>query len=234
MVVGFDGSDSAMHAVRWAAREAELSGVPLSIVYACALDVVRVPAGVPLPRPYHEAVLEIGQQYLAEATAAAEAVAPEVEITARLSHGCAAPTLVELSSAAQAVVVGSRGLGGFTGLLVGSTAVTVAAHGHCPLVVVRGPRQDATQGPVVVGVNGSPENDTVTAFASRAAALREAPVVVVHHATTRALLHEAVGAQLVVVGSHGRGGLRGLLLGSTSQALIQHSPCPVAVVPTRR
>jgi nucleotide-binding universal stress UspA family protein len=57
---------------------------------------------------------------------------------------------------------------------------------------------------------------------------------VVRHGAARALLHEATGAQLVVVGSRGRGGFRGLLLGSTSQALIHHSPCPVAVVPVRR
>ncbi|EWM10221.1 universal stress protein [Kutzneria sp. 744] len=287
VIVGFDGSDSAMQAVCWAAREAEDRGIPLSIVYATALDSVRVPAGVPLPRPYHQAVLEIGQQYLAEATAAAEAAAPKVEIDTRLSHTRAAPALIGLSSQAQEIVVGSRGLGGFTGLLVGSTAVALAAHGHCPLVVVRGTRLDGPPGPVVVGVDGSPESSAATAFAFQAAARRGAPVVAVHawldtvvesawqrattgadrpheadeqqqwlteqlaphraqhpdvdvrhrvvlHGPARALLHEAAGAQLVVVGSRGHGGFRGLLLGSTSQALIQHSPCPVAVVPARR
>ncbi len=231
VVVGFDGSESALHAVRWAAREASLVGASLSIVYACGLDTVRVPAGLPAPRPYHQAVMDIGAQYLSEAAAAANAVAPTVEITMRLAQGAAAPTLVGLSSAAHAIVVGSRGLGGFTGLLVGSTAVAVAAHGHCPLVVVRGEHQDATLGPVVVGANDSSENDAVLAFASRAAALRGVAPVVVPNATAHTLLHAAANAQLVVVGSRGRGGVSGLLLGSTSQALIQHAPCPVAVIP---
>lgn len=290
VVVGTDGSPSAMHAVRWAAREAELMDAPLSIVYACSLDAVRVPAGVPLPRPYHQAVLEIGQQFLTEATVAADKVGPDVAIRTRLSRGAAAPTLIGLSSAAQLIVVGSRGFGGFTGLLVGSTAVAVAARGHCPLVVVRGAHLDAEppiHGPVVVGVDGSPESDAAIELAFQAATLRGVPVMavhawmdtivesawqqattsidwpraaasqqhwladqlaphcahhpnvevhhhLVHYGPTHALLHEAAGAQLVVVGSRGRGGFRGLLLGSTSQALIHHSPCPVVVVPVRR
>lgn len=290
VVVGTDGSPSALQAVRWAAREAELSDTSLSIVYACALDMVRVPAGVPLPKPYHQAVLEVGRGYLGEAMAAADAVAPKVPVSTRLSRAAAAPTLIGLSSAAQLVVVGSRGLGGFTGLLVGSTAVAVAARAHCPLVVVRDAHNDAeppSHGPVVVGVDGSPESDEAVTFAFRAAEQRGVPVVVVHawldrvfesawqramggvewphgrddhrqwlaahldpyrthypdvelrqhlvpHSPAGALIREAADAQLVVAGSRGRGGFRGLLLGSTSQALIHHSPCPVAVVPARR
>ncbi|MFC0431990.1 universal stress protein [Kutzneria buriramensis] len=279
VVVGVDGSESAAHAVRWAAKEAELTSSPLSIVHATALDAVYVPASLPLPRPYHQAVLEIGQQYLAAAAAQAQAVTPKVEVGVRLSRASAAPALIGLSSAARLVVVGSRGLGGFTGLLVGSTAVAVAAHGHCPLVVVRGDEPDAAV-PIVAGADGSVESDAALALAFQAAELRDVPLVVVHacpdtivesawheaaigadwqhvadaqvaahrtrhpdvevrplvvrHGPARALLHEAARAQLVVVGSRGRGGFRGLLLGSTSQALIHHSPCPVAVVPARR
>jgi nucleotide-binding universal stress UspA family protein len=185
------------------------------------------------------------------------------------------------------VVVGSRGLGGYAGLVVGSIAVAVATHGHCPVVVVRGadpqsePRQE---GPVVVGVDGSATSRTAARFAFQAAALRNAPLVAVHawsdlpvttvwELTTdwrtvqaqesaaldqwladgralcpdvhvehvvvrdgpaRLLLEHARDAQLVVVGSRGRGGFRGLLLGSTSQALIHHATCPVAVVPPQR
>jgi nucleotide-binding universal stress UspA family protein len=212
-----------------------------------------------------------------------------VAVSASLSRPAAAPTLIALSSAARLVVVGSRGLGGFTGLLVGSTAVEVAARGHCPLVVVRAADHDSeppAQGSVVVGVDGSAESEAAVALAFHAAAERGVPVVavnawfdtvleqawrqvapvdratdenrrqewladqlaphraqhpdvevrqrVVDRAPARALLREAAGAQLVVVGSRGRGGFRGLLLGSTSQALIHHSPCPVAVVPARR
>jgi nucleotide-binding universal stress UspA family protein len=270
IVVGVDGSESAAQAVRWAAKEAELTGSPLSIVHATALDTVYVPANLPLPRPYHQAVLEIGQQYLAAAATQARAVAPKVDVGVRLSRASAAPALIDLSSTARLVVVGSRGLGGFTGLLVGSTAVAVAAHGHCPLVVVRGGEPDAAA-PIVAGADGSFESDAALALAFQAAELRDVPLVVVHawhegaiggdwqqvadarvaahrtrhpavkahslivrHGPARALLDEAAHAQLVVVGSRGRGGFLGLLLGSTSQALIHHSPCPVAVVPICR
>ncbi len=58
--------------------------------------------------------------------------------------------------------------------------------------------------------------------------------VVTRDRPANTLLDEAKNAQLVVVGSRGRGGFRGLFLGSTSQALIYHSPCPVAVIPLAR
>lgn len=80
-------------------------------------------------------------------------------------------------------MLGSRGLGGFTGLVVGSIAVAVATHGHCPVVVVRGtdpqepPRQD---GPVVVGVDGSPTSHEAVRFAFQAASRRNVPLVAVH------------------------------------------------------
>jgi len=279
VLVGVDGSPSANDAVRWAAKEAERTGAPLSIVYATSLDMVRVPTDIPQARPYHQAVLEIGQQYLATAAAEAESVAPKVDVAVALSRSTAAPTLIGLSSSARLVVVGSRGLGGFTGLLVGSTAVQLAAHGHCPLVVVRGD-EPPTAAPVVVGADGSRESDAAVDFAFQAAELRGVPLVIVQACPAQilgspwqetavgsdwlrvaderiaaqrdrypdvevrsrivqtspasALLHEAAGAQLVVVGSRGRGGFRGLLLGSTSQALIHHSPCPVAVVSASR
>ena len=184
-------------------------------------------------------------------------------------------------------MLGSRGLGGFTGLLVGSVAVAVTTHAHCPTIVVRAPSPDAVPDrdtPVVVGLDGSPSSDAALAFAFEAAALRgvavhavrtwwdltaetawqrgltatnlasiEAaeqrllaeqlatcvtahPDVPVHQMLTRdrpahTLVQQSTNAQLVVVGTRGRGGFRGLLLGSTSQALIHHGHCPVAVVP---
>jgi nucleotide-binding universal stress UspA family protein len=195
--------------------------------------------------------------------------------------------LIERSASASLVVLGSRGLSGFTSLVVGSISVAVAAHGRCPVVVVRGadpdtaPRED---GPVVVGVDGSPSSRAALDLAFEAAALRGVPLkavhawsdlpvttvwelttdwhsiqqyeseelnqwladgrarhpdvsveeVVVRDGAAHILLEHARTAQLIVVGSRGRGGFRGLLLGSTSQAMIHHAACPVAVVPPRR
>jgi nucleotide-binding universal stress UspA family protein len=195
--------------------------------------------------------------------------------------------LVEASSSADLVVLGSRGLGGFRGMLVGSVAVTLAAHGHCPVVVVRGRTVEDPPpevGPVVLGVDGSPISEAATGFAFDAASLRGVRLIAVHvwndlafigpwnplpqvpdlaavEADLRrqldermaawqakypdvevervlvrgypaaGLLDQAAGAQLIVVGSRGRGAIAGLGgLGSTSQAVLYHARCPVAVV----
>ncbi|MFD6138352.1 universal stress protein [Promicromonospora sp. NPDC060271] len=80
------------------------------------------------------------------------------------------------------------------------------------------------QGPVVVGVDGSASATQALLWAAREAGRRRAPLVLVHVWTP-------VPVAPWHVGSRGRGGFRGLLLGSTSQALIHHAACPVAVVP---
>lgn len=286
VVVGVDGSISATQAVRWAALEADRRGTPLVLVHVWTPVPVSVPHAAAF-RPYENGLIEQGRQWLTEASAVACEAAPGITTSTKLSSGSVAGQLIGSSASADLVVLGSRGLGGFTGLVVGSIAVAVATHGHCPLVVVRGadpksaPRQD---GPVVVGVDGSQTSQAAIRFAFQAAALRDAPLVAVHawsdlpvttawEITTswqsiqqhesevltqwltetqteypgvhieqvvvqdgpaHILLDQAKNAQLVVVGSRGRGGFRGLLLGSTSQALIQHAACPVAVVPPPR
>lgn len=285
IVVGVDGSESATQAVRWAAREAARRQAPLLLVHACSTVPVVTPPGVTLPRSYHDAMLEQGTQWLSDAAEAATAAAPDARVRTELPNGFAAEQLIGRSASAQLVVLGSRGLGGFTGMVVGSIAVAVVTHGHCPVVVVRGvaATDPPSELPVAVGVDGSPASDAAVRFAFDAAAARGVPVVAVHtwmdvalgvewdavdwerieaqehpllaerlatarerhpgvpvqrvvtqDRPARTLLEVAQHAQLVVVGSRGRGGFRGLLLGSTSQALIYHSPCPVAVVPLRR
>ncbi|WP_367115007.1 universal stress protein [Actinophytocola sp.] len=166
-----DGSTSATQAVRWAAREATRRDAPLVIVHAWPLVPVAVPHAATL-RPYQDALAEQGREWLVEAAAAAKETAPDVVVSAELSSGWAAAQLIGRSASAELVVLGSRGLGGFSGLVVGSIAVAVATHGHCPVVVVRGadphaePRQD---GPVVVGVDGSPTSQAAILFAFQAA-----------------------------------------------------------------
>lgn len=283
VVVGVDGSTSASQAVRWAAAEAARRKTALVIVHSCMVVPVHAPHVAGSSEAYADAVFDHGRALLAEATTLATETAPQIEVTAELVSGGAAEQLVGRSASAQLVVLGSRGLGGFTGLLVGSIAVAVTTHAHCPTVVVRAPSSDAGA-PVVVGLDGSPSSDAALAFAFEAAALRgvalhavrtwwdltaetawqrgltatnlasiEAaeqrvlaeqlatcavayPDVSVHQTLTRdrpahTLVQQSANAQLVVVGTRGRGGFRGLLLGSTSQALVHHAHCPVAVVP---
>jgi hypothetical protein len=124
---------------------------------------------------YADAVFDHGRVLLAEATAVAKEAAPDVEVNTELTSGGAAEQLVGRSASAQLVALGSRGLGGFTALLVGSVAVAVTTHAHCPTIVVRNPSPDAVpdrDAPVVVGLDRSPASDAAQAFAFEAAALR--------------------------------------------------------------
>ncbi|NKQ52067.1 universal stress protein [Amycolatopsis sp. K13G38] len=264
IVAGVDGSDSALDAVRWAAREAARRDAPLMLLHACYVPVPAPYTPIRLPRSYGDALLDQGRDWLDQARTAAREVA-DVPVRTALRAGQAIDQLVRASAGAELVVLGSRGLGGLTGLLLGSVAVGLAAHGHCPVVVVRGePPED---GPVVVGVDGSALSDDAVEFAFEAALSRHVPLVAVHahgdaggdsrllaeqlapwqgkypdievrqevsaQSPPEALRDAAEGAQLLVVGSRGRGGLAGAGLGSTSQRLLHHATCPIAVVRPR-
>lgn len=286
ILTGVDGSPAALQAVGWAAREAARRRVPLRLFHACVLPPSVVRPAPALPGGAIEALTEYGRQALREAERTALDAAPGIEVHHELRVGGAAGLLIEESARARMVVLGSHGLGGFPGMLVGSVAAGVAAHGHCPVVVVRGrtpTHPPPERGPVVVGVDGSRISDAAVEFAFDAACAREVPLVAVHTWTdmsagetwsvlpfdidyeavaederrllaerlagwrekypdvelrqvvlrdrpVRGLLESAVDAQLLVVGSRGRGEIHGVGLGSTSQALLHHSPCPVAVV----
>jgi nucleotide-binding universal stress UspA family protein len=281
IVVGVDGSACALTAVNWAARECVRHHVPLRLVHGYELPVRGYPEILMAAHEVRGAIEEQGRTWLAEAETAARAAAPAVEVRTDLVEQGATPLLIEESQQARLVVLGSQGLGGFTGLLAGSTAVALTAHGRCPVVVVRG--TDSEVGPVVVGVDGSPASEAAIGFAFEAASARDAPLtavltwtdfhvetgygtprpaidwaqvendelrllaerlagwqekypdvhvdrLVVRDRPVRALLGLAEHARLLVVGSRGHGGFTGMLLGSTSQALVYHSPCPLAIV----
>ncbi|SDE59318.1 universal stress protein [Pseudonocardia oroxyli] len=281
VVVGVDGSASGSEAVCWAAREAARRRVGLRLVSALVLPEPNHLGNPGLGTSYKRTMTEAAEQVLADAVALARGVEPGLEMHSELRSGFAIPVLLAESDRAGLVVVGSRGLGGFTGLLVGSVAIALAARGASPVVVVRG---DAEEGPddvrpVVVGVDGSPVSEEALALAFEEAALHRAPLLALHtwqddvvelgiaplvdwngvEAEEHALLAERLAgwaekypdvevrrrvvrdrpaaelvdlsrsARLVVVGSRGRGGVRGLVLGSVSHALVHHAQCPVLV-----
>ena len=124
---------------------------------------------------------------LAEAEAHAREVAPDIKVIADLFVGRAAPTLLSQAQDADLVVVGSRGVGGFRGLLVGSVSATVAAHAPCPVIVVH-PHGDGTAFPasptgrIVVGVDGSEVSAAAIRFAFQEAARRRVGITAVHAA----------------------------------------------------
>ncbi|MEU8649427.1 universal stress protein [Streptomyces sp. NPDC048737] len=178
VIVGVDGSASGLGAVAVAAREAHLRGVPLRIVHAFGHGGGHLPGGAPPWNPAGHGLGPMTHGAPARAEERAREVAPDIEITRSVVAGEALEVLEIESRSASLAVVGSRGLGGFAGLLLGSTAVQLAAHGRCPLMVVRG-RPDPA-GPVVLAVDGSPAGEAAAGFAFAEAALREAPLVALH------------------------------------------------------
>lgn len=284
VIAGVDGSPPSRAAAEQAAAAAACRNVPLFLIhgylhpfrYGVPID----PYAIQLPPPSDDAI-----RMLDNLAAELRARWPGLTVQTRQIPGGPAAALVELSQEAQLVVVGSRGYGGFAGLLLGSVSSQVATHAHCPVLVIRPPDLPVpTTGPVVVGVDGSPGSQLALAFAADEAALRGDSLTVLHawsapderrsgyaeaeaeaRKAAEALLATAVGeirhrhpdlvveeravqapdpervlldvsgdAALVVVGSRGRGGFTGLLLGSVSQALVHHSRCPVVVAHPRR
>jgi nucleotide-binding universal stress UspA family protein len=180
VVVGVDGSESALHAVRWAAAQAARGGLPLRLVHVYVAPVT-VPS-VADPNIMRNALRTQGRRWLREARTAAAEVAANLELHLELEHAPLVPVLLKESRTASLLVLGTRGRGGFTGLLLGSTAVLLAGRTFCPLVVVRDDDSDAVpaHGPVVVGVDGTTHSEAAIAFAFAEASLRDGHLVAVH------------------------------------------------------
>lgn len=132
VVLGVDGSPSSEAATRLAFEEAALRSVELVVLHAWS-DIGAVPLfALDWSRYEDEA-----QEALAQRLAGWQDEFPDVQIRRRLVRDRPAHWLVEESQNAQLVIVGSRGRGGFAGLLLGSVASTVAQLSHAPVIVVR-------------------------------------------------------------------------------------------------
>lgn len=286
VVAGVDGSAGSLSAARHAGEAAAHRSAPLILIhgylhpfrYGVPID----PYAIALPPPSEEA-----NRMLGEMATELRGEHPGLVVEVQQVPGGPAAALVESSQRAQLVVVGSRGHGGFAGLLLGSVSAQVAAHAHCPVLVVRpAERAVSTPGPVVAGIDGSPGSALALALAADEAARRGSPLVVLHvwsvsaatdrrktYAQTEAvdrqgaetLLTDAIAgvranhpdlsiedrlvhaldpeqslveasrdASVVVIGSRGRGGFTGLLLGSVSQALVHHGHCPILIAHPRQ
>lgn len=150
VVVGVDSSENAARAARWAAAEAVSRGVPLAVAHA-----INLPAGASLPLEppeYAERCREDGRKLLQLITDSLHRDFPKLQIDTELSDYSAARTLTSMSLESALVVAGTRGHGGFTGMLLGSVSHKLAAHTHSPLVVVRGDQPEAVLNEVVLGV----------------------------------------------------------------------------------
>lgn len=182
VVVGVDGSASSLAAVEAAAREARWRGAGLRIVHAFIWPAMYVPLDPSPLGPPEGGLRNMVERLLVEAEEHARTVASEVDVSRAVVTGEPLTVLEAQSRAAELVVVGSRGMGGFVGLMLGSTAVHLAAHGRCPVLVVR--EQGQGTGPIVVGVDGSSAGAGAVDFAFAEAALRGVDIVALHAWTT--------------------------------------------------
>jgi nucleotide-binding universal stress UspA family protein len=177
VVVGVDGSEHSRRALQWAAAEARLRSVPLHVVHAFPFDVPRS-AG---PDPY----VAVATQSLRDVAAQARQLDDRpLTVSAAVVDGLPSKVLVEESRRCALLVIGSRGHGGFSRLLLGSTAVDVTANAACPVTVIptvpAGADVLSRPGDVVVGVDDSAGSEAALEFAFSRAAQRLARLTAVH------------------------------------------------------
>ena len=133
IVVGVDGSECSVRALEWAVAEARRSGGTLHLVSAWVFPMAL---GYAFTSTVSE-VQQAAQQVIDQSMAYVHTLAPEVAVSGETTEQMPAPALVGASAGADLLVVGSRGHGGFEGMLLGSVSQHCARHARCPVVVVR-------------------------------------------------------------------------------------------------
>jgi nucleotide-binding universal stress UspA family protein len=141
IVVGVDGSETSRQALRWAAAEAELHDAELHVV--SAWDVPAMGAGAGMGAGWtiadSDELRALAQSLVSSVVEQELGSNPSAKVRPSIERGSTAHVLLEASKGADLLVVGSRGLGGFTGLMLGSVSSKMAHHASCPVVIVRPP-----------------------------------------------------------------------------------------------
>ncbi len=133
IMVGYDGSRSSKEALQFAAEEAKLRGAELRIVYSwVAPEFGYAPGALDL-----EEFAAAGKEILDEAAARVADNFPALKVETTLLEGNAASRIIELCGDVDLLVVGARGHGGFSSLLLGSVSDQLVHHSPVPVVVVR-------------------------------------------------------------------------------------------------
>lgn len=280
IVVAVDGSPASTAAAGWAAREAAMRNIPLTVAHAVSTPTATFPP-VPYPESLVTGLEDEGKKAIMHAMKVAEDAIPAeraVPISRKLVYAAPTPALLKMSDTAEMIVVGSSGRGPLARGLLGSVSSAVVRHANCPVAVVRdGELPDPRDGYVLLGTDGSPASELATEIAFDEASRRGVDLVAIHawsdaavvevfdidwpavegeaqrslaeslagwqerypdvcvhrvvarDRAARHLIDKADGAQLVVVGSHGRGGLSRMLLGSVSNAVLHAVRVPIIV-----
>jgi nucleotide-binding universal stress UspA family protein len=282
IVVGMDDSPAAAAAVEWAAHEAELRRIPLTLVHAISPNLTSWRDN-PLPPGLAQWQKEHGRRLLEGAAKIIEKTCQHsgtTEIHSQVMSSAAVPTMIELSKNAEMIVTGCYGDGRSSSRRLGSVTSGLLRHASCPVAIIHtgaavAPRGDGM--PVVVGIDGSPASESAAAIAFEEASRRRVGLVVVHawsdldvskwpdldwpaaqsmseqmlddglvrwqeqypevsvrriiarDQPTHQLITHSADAQLLVVGSRGRGGFDEMLVGSVSEAVALLAKTPVIV-----
>lgn len=251
IVVGVDGGECALKAVRWAAREAERRGAPLRIVHAAPYLGRPAADGAPSPE------LPRARRIAAKAFTVARHAAPRARATTEVVADDPARALLKAGAGRQLIVLGISTTGAIGELVLAPVAQRVAARANCPVVVVPRQTQSSPEGRPVVAILGlgSPEDDeAVAAFAAEAARGTGRPVSVIQtkadaedkraerfpglevdreelpHASGVKLLGESCPTPLLVL-SAGHGGRLHRGLAGVHRWLLRHCTSPIALVP---
>ncbi|MEO7121747.1 MAG: universal stress protein [Lacisediminihabitans sp.] len=133
IVVGVDGSESSLAALRWGQRLSAALNLDIQVISVWQYPVMALGTFYPIEGWSPE---EDTKQILAGVVQTVFGDTPPLSLSTLVRSGPAAPALIEESEGAEMLIVGSRGRGGFVGLLLGSVSSTVSEHAHCPVLVV--------------------------------------------------------------------------------------------------
>jgi nucleotide-binding universal stress UspA family protein len=185
IVVGVDESSAARVAVEWAARDAELRKIPLTLVHAVSPEVATWP-DVRLRAGLARWQRDRGRRLVDDAFKLVQEVCQHggpTEVHDEILASAAVPTLVDLSKEAELVVAGCHGNGSWPGRLLGSVSSGVLHYAYCPVAIVHDDDPlipHASHAPVLLGIDGSAASELATGIAFDEAARRDVGLIAVH------------------------------------------------------
>ena len=137
IVVGVDGSEPSIRALRWAARQAEWSDAMLEVLTVWTFPEHPAPLGIAIHVPWPDELIAEATTRLDELVRSTLPGFDPQRVDSHVIRGSAVPVLLDAARAAELLVVGSRGRGTMADLLLGSVSERCVRHATCPVVVIR-------------------------------------------------------------------------------------------------